>query len=216
MKIYIASIMVCLITTLPASAQFIPTFYCPDYKEGYYYTKKKEKISGWLKFEFAARHDNSNGNTIVRFKADKQAKPIKLTTRDMLAFITEKDSFAIIENFRINALVGLNKDFAKVVQAGDLNLYNYYTTVTSRNTRSMNSNVPSLTTTTTQVVTFWFLYYNEQLHKINKRSFKEHFPACIAVHTQLAEDVRKKKYTYKHLETIVKEYNAWKADQRIR
>jgi hypothetical protein len=206
MKIYIASIMVCLITTLPASAQFIPKFYCPDYKEGYYYTKKKEKISGWLKFEFAARHDNSNGNTIVRFKADKQAKPIKLTTRDMLAFITEKDSFAIIENFRINALVGLNKDFAKVVQTGALNLYTYYTTVNTN-----HNNV-----TFTNVKTYWFLHHKYQLHKINKRSFKEHFPACIAVHTQLAEDVRKKKYTYKHLETIVKEYNAWKADQRIR
>jgi len=60
----------------------------------------------------------------IKFKANSNSAPIKLTAEDISAFVIGTDSFAIVQNIKINSINGeYARDFAQVVETGHLNLF---------------------------------------------------------------------------------------------
>src|SRR5437879_4286581 len=95
-----------------------------QFKEGHYYTKDGKRIDGLLDFRFGGNlfTNKSDGDCSLAFKADKKSKKQRFTTNDICCFVIEKDSFAIIRNFRLNGFVSYPQDFAKVIEHGKINL----------------------------------------------------------------------------------------------
>lgn len=85
---------------------------------GYYIDAHQHTHSGWLKL---------NGvYSCLQFKANPQQKPVKLSPRDVIGLVIAKDSFVVVENYKVpyglsNATVPTS--FAKVIKRGEVTLY---------------------------------------------------------------------------------------------
>lgn len=113
-----ALIILLLAIPLASSAQ-------KQYKNGYYFTDESNKFAGQIKLIRASVSVFGSKPTSIRIKRGDQNKKLKL--KDMKGFVIEKDSFALISNFEINSIGGrFEKDFAKVLEKGKINLYIHY------------------------------------------------------------------------------------------
>jgi len=60
----------------------------------------------------------------IKFKANAGSTAVKLTAEDISAFVIGKDSFAIVQNIKINSIQGeYKRDFAQVIEVGRINLF---------------------------------------------------------------------------------------------
>ena len=100
------------------------TLLAAPFVKGHYYTNDGKKIEGLIKFGRAtfSAFGSKPGN--IKFKANSNSAPIKLTAEDISAFVIGTDSFAIVQNIKINSINGeYARDFAQVVETGHLNLF---------------------------------------------------------------------------------------------
>ncbi|MGF1636393.1 MAG: hypothetical protein ACFCUU_04920 [Cyclobacteriaceae bacterium] len=177
------------------------TFFKPNgsFKEGYYFKKDGTKVVGLIKFHYGGSvfTSKSDGDCSISFKTDNKAKKVKLTTNDICCFVVEKDSFAIIRNFRLNALVTYPQDFAKVIESGRINLYLYYSSV------QQGGYGGSVTATD------WVIEKNGIADKLTKKKFKELIPSYLSDYPELLDKIEDNQLGYKDTEMIVKMYNEY-------
>ncbi|MFM7858162.1 MAG: hypothetical protein ACKO96_41145 [Flammeovirgaceae bacterium] len=189
---HLLSILV-LLTTL----QFKAT---GQFKDGHYYKKDGTKISGLIKFKYGGNvfTNKSDGDCSISFKTDKRGKKINLTTNDICCFVIEKDSFAIIKNFRLNAFVTYPQDFAQVLEIGKINLYLYYSTV-----QSGSGQYGGIVST----VTDWVIEKDGKADKLTKKKFKELVPLYLVDYPELLDKINNDQLKYDDSEKIIKMYN---------
>jgi hypothetical protein len=95
-----------------------------SYSDGYYYSKRGERVSGLIKIKPSNYTSFKKKKTRILFKSDIEDVAQEVTLADMQGFVVEQDSFAVVQNFKINHINGVfDEDFAKVVQTGKMNLY---------------------------------------------------------------------------------------------
>ncbi len=173
-----------------------------QFKQGYYFKSDGTRVPGLIRFNYGGHvfTDKSDGDCSITFKAKKRDKKVNLTTRDICCFVIEKDSFAIIKNFRLNALSSYPQDFAKVLETGKINLYLYYSKVQS------GGKYPVLLT-----VTDWVIEKNGKADKLTKKKFKELIPMYLQDHPELLNRIKNDELGHDDTEMIVKAYNDfWK------
>ena len=91
----------------------------PDsFVKGYYIDANQNTHSGWLKL---------NGvYSSLQFKADPQQKPVKLSPQDVTGVVIEKDSFVVVENYKVPyglSNTTVSTSFARVIKRGEITLY---------------------------------------------------------------------------------------------
>lgn len=113
-------ILILLLLTIP-----LASFGQNQFKRGYYIDNDSNKLAGLIKFNRASLSVFGSTPTSIRIKRDNENKKIKI--KDMKGFVIEKDSFALISNFKMNSIGGeFKNDFAKVIEIGKINLYMHY------------------------------------------------------------------------------------------
>lgn len=104
-----------------SSSQFLSA---EPYVKGHYYTYKGEKIEGFVRLLRSTFSALGSLPCRLQFKEDHDSKAIKLSVNDMVAFVIEEDSFALVYNLKINSIQGkYERDFAEVKFIGTINLY---------------------------------------------------------------------------------------------
>src|SRR5688572_3900549 len=92
--------------------------------KGHYYTNDGKRIEGLIKFGRATFSAFGSKPSNIKFKANAGSSPVKLTAEDISAFVIGKDSFAIVQNIKINSIHGeYKRDFAQVIEIGSINLF---------------------------------------------------------------------------------------------
>ena len=92
--------------------------------KGHYYTNDGKKIEGLIKFGRATFSAFGSKPSSIKFKANANSKAEKLTAEDISGFVIGKDSFAIVQNIKINSIHGeYTRDFAQVIEVGRINLF---------------------------------------------------------------------------------------------
>src|SRR5688572_7377908 len=113
-----------LFTLLTILTLQLQTLLAEPFLKGHYYTNDGKKIEGVIKFGRATFSAFGSKPSNIKFKADANSKAIKLTAEDISAFVIGKDSFAIVQNIKINSIAGeYTRDFAQVVEVGHINLF---------------------------------------------------------------------------------------------
>lgn len=166
-----------------------------QFKKGYYYDKDGKKVEGLLKFSYGgnAFTNKSDGDCLLVFRENQGAKKIKFTTNDICCFVIENDSFAIIKNFKLNAVVTYPQDFAEVIHSGDINLYRYYSIVQGQ-----------YGTTT---VKDWVIEKNGKTDKLTRKKFKELLPTYLSDYPELFDKISRRELRYDDSERIIEMYN---------
>lgn len=127
-----------------AVAQFVPPAFpnvVPPSGSGYslakwragyfYYNKDGKKTEGLLTLVVNDFDKKIKGAWAVMYKQSKRGEKTKYTTQDICCFVIKEDSFAVIKNITARVDDGLitpptyAMDFAKVVETGKINLYEY-------------------------------------------------------------------------------------------
>src|SRR5690349_16685761 len=84
--------------------------------KGRYYTRDGKKTEGLIKFFRASFSVFGSKPSSIKFKADSKTEATKFTADDIVAFVIEKDSFAVVHNIKINSINGeYVRDFAQVI-----------------------------------------------------------------------------------------------------
>jgi hypothetical protein len=168
-----------------------------QFKSGYYFAKDETKINGLLKFQYnksGLLTNKLDGDCTLAFKKEKGGKRVVLTTDDICCFVIEKDSFTVVRNFRLNSFAYYPRDFAKILVAGRINLYSYFSTVSQRG-------VP-------RTVKDWLIEKDGKTDKLTRKRFKELMPVYLNDYPELVSEIQNNSLRYKDTEKILKVYNA--------
>jgi hypothetical protein len=95
-----------------------------SYATGYYFDANNNKHTGLLKLNAVY--------SSLEFKTDEVQKPVKLSTQEVIAFVMEKDSFTVVEDYEVPygfSSTTISSSFAKVIKTGEVNLYEVATVV---------------------------------------------------------------------------------------
>jgi len=108
----------------------VTNLFSEEFSQGRYYTTNGEKFEGLILYQKSKLSAISYKPCVLEFKKDNASKPIKLENSDVSSFVIYKDSFAIVQNFKMIYHFGMgvfwgtcHRDFAKVVELGTINLY---------------------------------------------------------------------------------------------
>ena len=87
-----------------------------NFVPGFYYDLKNNKIAGLIEY--------SRSNSYFRFKVDKNSNDRNFEPNECLSFVVGKDSFAVIENFKVkrdltSGLKPVERDFVEVIDKVD-------------------------------------------------------------------------------------------------
>jgi hypothetical protein len=166
-----------------------------NFVQGYYYDQSNNCIDGLIRFEF-------NQNNYLLFKNSYGEKTRKIKAKDILGFVINGDSFAIVRNFEIDSVFSRAKalrfkeGFAEVVEVGEINLFKHRAIIDFRliNTflLSRSSEVPQKYLTIRKRDSIWFA-------KV--------MSAYIQDDESLSAGVFTKKWQFDQLREIVKQYN---------
>lgn len=108
----------------------IPFHANTDFEEGYYFSKTGEKIEGLIKLKKSDYSSFKKKFTRIIFKSSESSTTQSFSIEDIKSFVVAQDSFAIVKDIKVNHLNGkFEKDFAKVIETGDLNLYQHQSRV---------------------------------------------------------------------------------------
>jgi hypothetical protein len=100
------------------------TLSAAPFLRGYHFTTDGKKIDGLIMFNRATFSLFGSKPSNIKFKTSSDSKAIKLTAENISSFVIEKDSFATVQNIKINSISGeYKRDFAQVVQVGLMCLY---------------------------------------------------------------------------------------------
>ena len=89
-----------------------------SYATGYYFDADNKKHNGLLKL--------NSVYSSLEFKTDDNQKPVKLSTQDVIGFVIEKDSFAVVGDYEVPyglSSTTISSSFAKVIKTGEITLY---------------------------------------------------------------------------------------------
>ena len=110
----------------------VTNLFSEDFSKGKYYTINGEKIEGLLSIQRTKLSAIYFKPCVLKFKKDDNSKPIKLENLSISSFVIGKDSFTVVQNFRVTYHMGFLKgifwgncrrDFAKVIQQGKINSF---------------------------------------------------------------------------------------------
>lgn len=113
-----------LFTLLTILTLQVQTLLAAPFVKGHYYTNDGKRIDGLIKFGRATFSAFGSKPSNIKFKANPNSNTVKLTAEDISAFVIEKDSFAVVQNIKINSINGeYAQDFAQVVEIGHMILF---------------------------------------------------------------------------------------------
>lgn len=93
------------------------------FSKGHYYTAEGRKVEGQIKLVKSSFSLFGSIPCKVKFRENSKSKTVVLSIDDMIAFVVENDSFALVYNIKINSIQGAYvKDFAQVSIVGPMNL----------------------------------------------------------------------------------------------
>lgn len=170
-----------------------------DYEKGYCYSHTGEKFSGLIKWECSG-YPGKSGVNFIFMKSAPDEKKIKLTTNEIKAFVIGKDSFDIVKLFYSLDANGYNKDFARVVEAGNLTLYSHCREIKS---------YASYGAASTGIECFYYIKKDDTLSILKRIDFKHEADFLFGDDKELMNKITKKELGFQNLEQIVAEYNAW-------
>jgi hypothetical protein len=108
----------------------VTNLFSEEFSKGKYYTTNGEKIEGLILYQKSKLSAIYYKPCVLKFKKDNNSKPIKLENSNISSFVIDKDSFAIVQNFKMIYHFGMgvfwgtcHQDFAKVLELGKINLY---------------------------------------------------------------------------------------------
>ena len=108
----------------------VTNLFSEEFSKGKYYTINGEKIEGLILYQKSKLSAIYYKPCVLKFKKEKDSKPIKLENSNINSFVIYKDSFVIVQNFKMIYHFGMgvfwgtcHQDFAKVVELGKINLY---------------------------------------------------------------------------------------------
>lgn len=100
------------------------TLIAAPFLKGHYYDGNGKKIEGLIKFSRASFSVFGSKPSSIKFKPNSDSKALKLTPDDISSFVVGSDSFAIVQNIKINSISGeYVKDFAQVIESGSISLF---------------------------------------------------------------------------------------------
>lgn len=182
----------CLLT---AMLTFIITVHA-QFREGYYYDKENNKVTGFIKLHYGTTVTNGKdgGYCEISFKPTEDSKSILLNTIDMNSFVIGTDSFALIKDFYVDDNTHFKQDFAEVIEAGKLNLYKYNSTVNFTNY--------------TKTIPIWLIGSEGKIDYVDRKFFKSQFADIyVSDYPELVDRINKKDLKYGDLKEIVHLYN---------
>lgn len=101
-----------------------------DFESGYYFSKTGEKVEGIIKLKKSDYSSFKKKTTRIVFKSDENSSSEIISVEDVQSFVVDQDSFTVVKNIKVNHINGVfEKDFAKVVKTGKLNLYQHQSRV---------------------------------------------------------------------------------------
>jgi hypothetical protein len=101
----------------------VSAFSASPFVPGYYYQTDGIRVDGLIRLEFAKISLFSNRPSYLVFKKEKGAHSVRLTVKEVKAFVIGTDSFALVHNVKVNNQKGrFPAEFARVIQKGRLNL----------------------------------------------------------------------------------------------
>lgn len=182
----------CLCLIAGASAQF---------KEGYYIDSSGNHIPGLLKYTFGGNlfTDKSKGDCRLVYRSGPDAEKLKFNAKEIKGFVIGEDSFTVIYNFRISSFVHYPQDFARVIEAGPITLFQY----------DANGGGPN-----SGDIHYMLVEKDRKLFLLNG-NFREVMESFTADDPELNAQIRTKKLKYKHLRDIVHSYNTFKSGQPL-
>ena len=176
------------------------------WRPGHYYSQTGERIEGLLQHKYAAQHKDRSDNYVL-FKASEGGKSVKLTTKEMKAFVIASDSFTIINHFSIPGIAVYVEDFVQVLEVGEITLYKHFTTGVIQTSLLLSSRA--------DVVTL-IMRKNRILTVFDPKEFKKEYQTIFEGDDALIAKIRERKRNYHHvLQDYVKEYNEWSAAQKL-
>ena len=192
--------LVCLLAFITFSA------HAQKFQSGYYYARTGGRIEGLLQHKYAAQYKDRSDN-YVPFKASEGDKSVKLTTKEMQAFVIASDSFTIINHFSIPGIAVYLEDFAQVLEVGKITLYKHFTTGVNQTSLLLSSK--------TDVVSL-IMRKNRILTVFDPKEFKKEYQTIFEGDDALIAKIRERKRNYHQvLQDYVKEYNEWSAAQKL-
>jgi len=170
-------------------SQFVP---------GYYYTLSGEKVKGWIRHDFSAKFGSGGDNTI-KFKSSSEEKKKKFNSKEICCFVIGKDSFAVVRNFEMNAFAYYDEDFAKVISAGKLVLYEHFSTVPSGSAYGGTYDISN----------YLISKNGGQVRKIKRGNFKELMSELVSDNAELVNKINNKEIKFDQIVELVNIYNTW-------
>ncbi|MBC7449980.1 MAG: hypothetical protein H7259_00670 [Cytophagales bacterium] len=188
------------------------------FQEGYYYNWSGVKIPGLIRHKHAV-YSVELGTNYIEFKAIADDKKKKLTVADVQSFVLDTDSFAVLRSFKSYYDVYYSKDFVKVVDTGNVNLFLHYNEKRITGSDGGPAPVGGIGSTTGSTATvsaagIESLYYaqkNDSVYCVTKKEFKSLSVILFGDNADLMKKISKKKLSFDNLELITEEYNHWKA-----
>lgn len=190
---------------------YMPFGYRTSYEQGYYYTTEGEKISGLIKWECSGWSREIGANYIL-FKPAEGQKKVRLTTKEVKAFVVGRDSFSIIKSFARSGMTQYDKDFARIVVAGYMTLYSHCQE-TKAGGAGYGAGFGTPGMTSTGIECFYFIRKDGVLYRLKRKDFKDTAAVLFGDNTTLMNEINTGVTTFDNIERIVTEYNTWKAAQ---
>jgi len=181
-----------------------PFGHTTSYEQGYYYSVSGEKVSGLIRWQCSG-YSRETGANYILFKPATGEKKIRLTTKEVKAFIIGKDSFAITESIVRSGMTQYDKDFSRVVVTGALTLYSHC--------QETHAGGGSYGMTSTGIECFYFIRKEGVLYRLKRKDFKDNISFLFGDDKILMNEINNGVLSFDNLEQIVAEYNERKAKQ---
>jgi hypothetical protein len=189
MKIPLFALLLTLFSQF-ASAQYAP---------GYYIDSTGNKVPGLLKYEFGGNifTNNKKGACRLVYKPDSASKTTKLSAMEIKGFVIGSDSFTVIHDFRLNAMVYYPQDFVHVLEIGTINLLQYDAVMATR--------------FGSDDINYWILEKDKKGHILGNGNWRKLMEELMADDPDLLEKIKNKDVKYKNIRETIRAYNEYMA-----
>jgi hypothetical protein len=188
---------------------YMPFGYRTSYEPGYYYTTEGEKISGLIKWKCSG-YSRETGANYILFRPVAGEKKVRLTTKQVNAFVVGQDSFGIIKSVARSGMTQYDKDFARIVVTGYITLYSHCQE-TKAGGAGYGAGVGLPGMTSTGIECFYFIKKDGVLYRLKRKDFKDTAVVLFGDNTTLMNEINNGVTTFDNIERVVAEYNTWKA-----
>ncbi len=113
---------------------FLTSFdlFAQPYLPGYFVTPDQKHVKGTIKFNSIQSGHLTPTTSIpgrIKVKTENDSKPLEFSADEIRGFVMGLDSFVVLKKIPVSGYDYFKKDFVKVDQLGQLNLYIHYSQI---------------------------------------------------------------------------------------